>query len=86
MTWIVAPATTSMTPGLPYPEDPLGRCVFFTDKGLCEVHAAKPEECRRYMHDVSAEQQRRYRLQIRDRWRNPEAQCLAERLMDGKEG
>lgn len=43
--FLLSPAVVGMQPGKEYSGNPRGRCVFFTDDGLCEVHAAKPFEC-----------------------------------------
>lgn len=42
--WIT-PAITAMTPGAEYPAYPRGQCVFYKD-GKCDIHDAKPYECR----------------------------------------
>jgi Fe-S-cluster containining protein len=47
--YVLAPATTSMSPGKEYPADPRGQCVFFNN-GLCDIHPVKPYECRESYH------------------------------------
>lgn len=55
LTFLLAPAITRMSPGEEYPADPKGRCVFFQE-GRCQIHEARPHECRRYFHtDTHAE-------------------------------
>lgn len=44
-TFVLAPAIHGMTPGTEYPSSPLGRCVFLTNEGQCQIHAAKPWHC-----------------------------------------
>lgn len=48
--FVVAPATENSTPGQEYPLEPGGRCVFLTEDGKCQIHAAKPYECKHYDH------------------------------------
>ncbi len=47
--FVLAPGTTRATPGQEYPFNPHGQCVFFKN-GLCDIHDAKPNECRFYDH------------------------------------
>lgn len=44
MTYVLAPAVTTMEPGGEYPSNPKGTCVFL-EHGRCAIHAAKPHEC-----------------------------------------
>jgi Fe-S-cluster containining protein len=47
-TFTVAPALVGAQPGAEYPFNPNGRCTFLTDDDRCEIHEAKPYECRSY--------------------------------------
>jgi Fe-S-cluster containining protein len=72
--FIVAPATVKSTPGAEYPFDPYGRCVFLTDEGDCEVHEAKPFECKAYMHGDSKEKIKDRKKQIVSAWKENQRQ------------
>lgn len=48
-TFLLAPAIVGEAPGREYPTVPKGRCTFYKG-GLCEIHAAKPFECKRLLH------------------------------------
>jgi hypothetical protein len=50
--YVIAPALVGEEPGVEYPGDPNGTCVFFKD-GRCEIHAAKPFECAALAHGDS---------------------------------
>ncbi len=43
--FVLAPATVRMEPGLEYPANPKGRCVFFTADRRCQIHPVKPFGC-----------------------------------------
>lgn len=47
--YLLSPAVRSMDPGTVFGGDPRGVCTFFKD-GRCEIHAARPHECREYLH------------------------------------
>jgi Fe-S-cluster containining protein len=64
--FVLAPATTTMTPGEEYPGDPTGRCVFLTDDDRCGIHEVKPYECREYWCD--APDVNRLHLAAADAW------------------
>lgn len=53
--YVLAPALKKMKPGIEYPFDPLGECVFFRD-GLCSIHyMIKPYHCREYYYQEKNE-------------------------------
>lgn len=43
--FVLAPALVGEVSGLEYPGDPRGKCVFFNNKELCDIHLVKPFEC-----------------------------------------
>lgn len=45
--FVIAPSTTEISPGGMFSEEPEGKCVFFSDEGRCNIHEAKPYECKR---------------------------------------
>ena len=51
--FLLAPATTRITPGTEYPANPKGQCIFFKDV-LCQIHPVKPFECAQSSHDDSS--------------------------------
>jgi Fe-S-cluster containining protein len=66
--YVLAPATQSMEPGGMYPGNPRGRCVFLTSDNRCEVHAAKPFECRRLLHTDTSDQVHNRHLKVARAW------------------
>lgn len=48
-TFVLSPAVTHQAPGQEFGYDARGVCTFFKE-GKCEIHAAKPSECRALMH------------------------------------
>jgi Fe-S-cluster containining protein len=67
-TQVLAPAIQGMLPGMRYPEDPIGTCVFLID-GKCDIHEAKPFECRSYVHTDNLAAGMDRRRTIVDAWR-----------------
>ncbi|MBD5636139.1 MAG: hypothetical protein IAI49_16850, partial [Candidatus Eremiobacteraeota bacterium] len=47
--YVLSPAVVGGNPGGMFSFDPRGQCVFFSN-GRCEIHEAKPFECRAYTH------------------------------------
>lgn len=47
---LLAPAIAGKPTGALAPEDPMGRCSLLSEDGRCTIHAAKPYECRAYIH------------------------------------
>ena len=47
--FLLSPATTEIEAGTEFPYEPRGTCVFFKN-GLCEIHTAKPFECKMSFH------------------------------------
>ena len=43
--FVLAPAIIGEKTGSEYPGDPKGKCIFFNDKELCDIHVVKPFEC-----------------------------------------
>lgn len=78
--FLLAPATTEMTPGTEYPFEPRGVCVFFKE-GKCELHLrggpdAKPFECREYLHGESDQTVDERHHAVRDAWRTHKGQVV----------
>lgn len=48
-TFLLSPAIAGEEAGTEFPGNPHGRCVFYQE-GRCTIHAAKPFECREYVH------------------------------------
>ncbi len=66
--FVLAPGTTRATPGQEYPFNPHGQCVFFKN-GLCDIHDAKPNECRFYDHATPTDVCTENRDGIVEAWR-----------------
>lgn len=65
-TFVLRPAAMNACAGEESPLDPRGRCVFFT-AGRCDIHDAKPSECRALTDDdTRAEIKLRRRLLVRE--------------------
>lgn len=73
--FLLAPAVKSMTPGDMYPSNPRGECVFFVD-GKCDIHDAKPHECREYLHGQSQEVIRARHETVSKAWSSQQAQVV----------
>lgn len=43
--FLLSPAVKEASPGSEFPGDPRGECVFYRH-GRCQIHPAKPHECR----------------------------------------
>ena len=71
-TYVLAPVIEGCAPGEEYPEDPHGRCTFLTADERCEIHEAKPAECRDAMpcviDDARREEQTQRRFAIVRAW------------------
>lgn len=65
--FVLAPAITDMDPGEEYPRDPKGTCVFFRDGG-CQIHAAKPYECRHSYHTDTKEEIHARHIEVALAW------------------
>lgn len=48
-TFVLSPSVVGGSPGAEFSANPRGRCVFYKNK-QCEIHAAKPHECRQLIH------------------------------------
>lgn len=62
-----------MDPGEEYPANPKGQCVFFQE-GKCAIHAAKPHECRMYIHQEPNESVHERHEAVATAWRDNQAQ------------
>ncbi len=71
--FLLSPATTNGNPGDMAPNDPFGKCVFFKG-GLCEIHDAKPFECRQFMHGDSSGTVEERHESAADAWRDQDCQ------------
>ena len=78
---LLAPAICEMLPGTRYPEDPRGACVFLVD-GKCDIHEAKPFECRSYVHTDNLAAGMDRRRTIVDAWRAEQHQKQCRDLDD----
>lgn len=72
--FVLAPAVVGGEPGAEYGADPEGRCVFLAEDGRCKIYAARPYECRTYIHDGQREGRHRW---VADRWRERQDQIVA---------
>ena len=70
--FLLAPATTGMTPGEQYPEEPKGRCIFFK-KELCEIHPVKPFECAQWDHTIK-HHTINFHKEVAMKWNNSKSQ------------
>lgn len=53
--FVLSPALVGEAPGTEAPGNPRGQCVFLKNN-RCSIHAAKPYECRMYVHDDADKQ------------------------------
>ena len=66
--FVLAPVTDRAKPGEEYPFNPHGTCVFFKDD-KCDIHDAKPNECRFYDHAQEDDVCFENRNKIVEKWR-----------------
>jgi Fe-S-cluster containining protein len=65
--FVLAPALVTMPPGEEYPADPRGVCIFLKEN-KCQIHDAKPHECRSYIHsDTKDDVHNRHKF-VADEW------------------
>jgi Fe-S-cluster containining protein len=69
----LSPAAVGNSTGEEWPANPRGACVFFVD-GRCAIYAARPGECRRYLHGMTREQTDASVKTVVDAWRAEEHQ------------
>lgn len=74
-TFVLAPGLVGQAAGTEYPGDPYGTCIFLQD-GLCQIHAAKPHECRVYDHTKSPEEIKAVKRQIVQEWGTQQEQIV----------
>lgn len=48
--FVLSPAVVGEEPGVEFPAQPTGRCVFLTEDKRCSIHPVKPFECRQAIH------------------------------------
>jgi Fe-S-cluster containining protein len=72
--FVLSPATTENEPGVEFPADPRGTCVFLNDKRLCSIYPVRPFECRKTIHDESTQETRERHLAIAVAWKPHKAQ------------
>lgn len=65
--FVLSPALVGALVGEEAPGDPRGRCVFLK-RGKCEIHAAKPHECRMHIHDETRAECDARKLRITKAW------------------
>lgn len=66
--FVLAPALVGEPTGSEYPGDPRGKCIFFNDEGLCDIHPAKPYECAEGICNDPNVKERHYAVAIA--WKN----------------
>lgn len=76
--FLLSPAITPGQPGEEFGSEPRGRCTFLTGEGLCEIHAAKPLECRLYSCQVAGAE---YHEPVGMTWNMPEHQQQVRDLL-----
>ena len=76
----LAPALVGRPTGHEYPGNPRGACVLFVD-GRCSIHAAKPLECREYLHGDDRATLAERKVRIRDAWGALAPQKQIEQLL-----
>jgi hypothetical protein len=79
--FLLAPATEKCSPGSEYPYDCMGTCTFFQE-GLCQIHEAKPHECRWAHHSRTNEEAAGEHRRIAEAWKNHQEEV--ERLLGRK--
>jgi len=67
--FLLSPTTINNTPGIEFPFDPKGQCIFFK-KGLCEIHPVKPYECRDSMCTNSSDENNERHKKVAEAWKN----------------
>lgn len=79
--FLLAPVLKETNPGEEYPADPRGECIFYNEKGLCDIHKVKPYECKMMFHgkDTSINH-----LRIAQTWNNNKNQNLIIHLLERK--
>lgn len=65
--YVLSPALVGEDAGEEAPGDPRGKCVFLK-RGKCEIHAAKPHECRMHIHDEPKSECDERKLRITKAW------------------
>lgn len=78
--FVLAPAITTMEAGTEYPADPRGKCVFFKD-GKCQIHDAKPHECKAYTHTDTREDVHVRHRAVADKWATEKNQKQIVKLL-----
>jgi Fe-S-cluster containining protein len=71
--FVLSPAITTMPAGETFPSDPMGTCVFF-ESGRCTIHAAKPFECRMFLHGQQFDETDKRHADVAAAWVNHQAQ------------
>jgi Fe-S-cluster containining protein len=78
--FLLAPATTKMKPGNEYFFDPHGQCVFYVN-GKCDIHEAKPYECKEYFHDQLSDSLVDRHYKVAEKWNTPANQKQIQKLL-----
>ena len=71
--FLLSPTTINNSPGIEFPYDPTGQCIFFK-KGLCEIHPVKPCECRDGMCTNSSHESRSRHKKVAYAWEDHQDQ------------
>lgn len=71
--YLLSPATKSMDPGGMFPANPRGTCVFYID-GRCSIYAARPYECRDYVHSQSRDEALATHRRVAEAWKDHQDQ------------
>ena len=78
--YILSPAIDTSEPGGMYPFYPIGRCIFLKND-RCEIHQAKPFECREYIHSDSNDSISERSDIVLRAWYNKENQLYIKKLL-----
>lgn len=78
--FLLAPATTKMRAGNEYLFNPHGQCVFYVN-GKCDIHEAKPYECKEYLHGTPSDLLEDRHYKVAEKWNTPENQKQIQKLL-----
>ena len=81
--FLLSPALVGESAGVEAPGNPSGKCVFLK-RGKCEIHAAKPHECRMYHHDEPRAESDSRKKRITKAWAQRQRQKQVSDLLGRK--
>ena len=76
-TFVLCPGIKDRPFGTMAPHNPHGECIFFNNKGLCEIHPVKPFECAKY----SCKSRKSFHEEAKKKWENKTAQKQIRKLL-----